>query len=122
MRVTEKCDVYSFGVVTLEAIMGRHPAELIALLSSRAAEDQNVLLADVIDCRLASPTDETADSLLVAMRVAARCLSSDPQYRPSMLQVSQELSTDRRCNARPSLKSLRSIKLSEIVDACAAGT
>ncbi|XP_050271533.1 MDIS1-interacting receptor like kinase 2-like [Quercus robur] len=33
MVVTEKCDVYSFGVVALEILMGRHPGELMTLLS-----------------------------------------------------------------------------------------
>ncbi|KAK4344730.1 hypothetical protein RND71_034906 [Anisodus tanguticus] len=34
MRVTEKCDVYSFGVVAMEAMMGRHPGELLTSLSA----------------------------------------------------------------------------------------
>ncbi|RZC51423.1 hypothetical protein C5167_019851, partial [Papaver somniferum] len=33
-QVTEKCDVYSFGVVMLEVLMGRHPSEIITLLSN----------------------------------------------------------------------------------------
>ena len=34
MVVSEKCEVYGFGVVKLETIMGKHPKELLTLLSS----------------------------------------------------------------------------------------
>ncbi|KAH0456190.1 hypothetical protein IEQ34_014097 [Dendrobium chrysotoxum] len=33
IKVTQKCDVYSFGVVTLEAMMGKHPGDLISNLA-----------------------------------------------------------------------------------------
>ncbi|XP_042988832.1 MDIS1-interacting receptor like kinase 2-like [Carya illinoinensis] len=42
MVVTEKCDVYNFRVVALEILMGRHPGELLTLLSSLSS--QNVML------------------------------------------------------------------------------
>jgi len=113
MRVTEKTDVYSFGVVTLEVVMGRHPVELVSSLSY-STTDLNVLLKDVMDCRLALPAAQAADMLLLAVRVALKCLSSDPQSRPSMMQVCQEL-TSRYTPSAP--KSFHSTTLSEIMDA-----
>ncbi|XP_028056486.1 MDIS1-interacting receptor like kinase 2-like [Camellia sinensis] len=56
--VNEKCDVYSFGVVAIETIMGRHPGELLSLLASSSA--QNIMLIDILDPRLPSPTNPVA--------------------------------------------------------------
>ncbi|KAJ1416641.1 Serine-threonine/tyrosine-protein kinase, catalytic domain [Sesbania bispinosa] len=60
MRVTDKCDVYSFGVVALEIMMGNHPGELLATLSSNKAlssiGDSQVLLKGC-----ARPTPSTSN-------------------------------------------------------------
>lgn len=87
MIVTEKCDIYSFGVVTLEVLMGRHPGELIAQLST--LRDQPMLLKNVLDSRLLppSPVDENAVVLLATVAIA--CLCVDPKARPTMQQISQ---------------------------------
>ncbi|CAJ1949798.1 unnamed protein product [Sphenostylis stenocarpa] len=53
LTVTEKCDVYSFGVVALEALMGRHPGELISSLSDPTT--QTMLMRDLLDPRLCLP-------------------------------------------------------------------
>lgn len=58
MVVTEKCDVYSFGVAALETITERHPGELLSLLASSSA--QNIMLIDILDLRLPSPTNPVA--------------------------------------------------------------
>ena len=62
MKVTDKCDVYSFGVVALEVMMGKHPGELLASLSSPSlsstsatlSDSQELLLKDVLDQRLST--------------------------------------------------------------------
>lgn len=93
MRVTEKCDVYSFGVVSLEVITGMHPGELISsLLTSRGKE---IMLKDVLDKRLPHPTDQEAKEVVLAVVLALACLSVNPQSRPTMRHVSQELSANK---------------------------
>ncbi|KAG5541737.1 hypothetical protein RHGRI_021535 [Rhododendron griersonianum] len=93
MEVNEKCDVYSFGVVTLEVILGGHPGAFISFLSSSSPNSaDHILLNDVVDQRLLPPTDQVAQQVVSAMKLAFECLSSSPQSRPSMNQVSKELS------------------------------
>ncbi|XP_058082390.1 MDIS1-interacting receptor like kinase 2-like [Magnolia sinica] len=90
MRVTEKCDVYSFGVVALEVMMGRHPGELISSLSSPNKED--TLLKDMLDQRLFDPTVEVAQEVVFAVSMSFACIRLDPDSRPTMHHVAQELS------------------------------
>ncbi|XP_058110707.1 probable leucine-rich repeat receptor-like protein kinase At1g35710 [Magnolia sinica] len=90
MRVTEKCDVYSFGVVALEVMMGRHPGELISTLSSPNRED--TLLKDMLDQRLSDPMAEVAQEVIFAVSMALACIRPDPNFRPTMHHVAQELS------------------------------
>ncbi|XP_042519231.1 probable leucine-rich repeat receptor-like protein kinase At1g35710 [Macadamia integrifolia] len=89
MVVTEKCDVYSFGVLALETIMGKHPGELISSLSYAIAQDTP--LEDVLDPRLLPPADQIAQDLAYLMMLALSCLHPNPQSRPTMQCVSQEL-------------------------------
>ncbi|XP_058110710.1 MDIS1-interacting receptor like kinase 2-like [Magnolia sinica] len=90
MRVTEKCDVYSFGVVALEVMMGRHPGELISSLSSPNRED--ILLKDMLDQRLSDPMVEVAQEVIFTVSMALACIQLDPDSRPTMHHVAQELS------------------------------
>ncbi|KAI4313231.1 hypothetical protein L6164_026224 [Bauhinia variegata] len=94
LNVTEKCDVYSFGVVALETIMGRHPGEIISMLSRPSS--LNIRLKDVIDQRLHLPLfqKETQDVILVTT-LALACLQCTPKSRPSMQQVAQQLSNSK---------------------------
>ncbi|KAI9160728.1 hypothetical protein LWI28_010994 [Acer negundo] len=76
MAVTEKCDVYSFGVLVLEILMGRHPAELIS----------------VLDPRLSPPLTPTlTHELSLMLNIALSCLHFNPESRPPMRAVSQQL-------------------------------
>ncbi|XP_060668093.1 MDIS1-interacting receptor like kinase 2-like [Ziziphus jujuba] len=34
MEVNEKCNVYGFGIMTMEILMGKHPGDLVSLISS----------------------------------------------------------------------------------------
>ncbi|XP_058094893.1 MDIS1-interacting receptor like kinase 2-like [Magnolia sinica] len=90
MRVTEKCDVYSFGVLSLELIMGRHPGDLISSLASSGGQD--TLLMDVLDQRLPPPTPQDMKDVVRAAMLALACLHANPQSRPTMRHLSQELS------------------------------
>ncbi|KAJ1416644.1 Serine-threonine/tyrosine-protein kinase, catalytic domain [Sesbania bispinosa] len=82
MRVTDKCDVYSFGVVALEIMMGNHPGELLATLSSNKSlssiEDSQVLLKDVLDQRLPPPTGQLAEAIVFTVSVALACTRAAP--------------------------------------------
>ncbi|KAK0580545.1 hypothetical protein LWI29_003123 [Acer saccharum] len=94
MRVTDKCDVYSFGVVTLEVMMGQHPGELLNSLSSSktsVSENPDLLLKDVLDQRLLPPTGQLAEEVVFIVNVALACTRNNPEARPSMRFVAQEL-------------------------------
>ncbi|XWS44291.1 hypothetical protein CRYUN_Cryun15aG0032300 [Craigia yunnanensis] len=89
MIVTEKCDVYSFGVLALEILMGRHPGELLSMLSSSCA--QNVMLNEVLDPRLSPPRNrKMAQDIAFVAVIAFACLRTKPKSRPTMKSVSQE--------------------------------
>uniref|UniRef100_A0A6N2LR53 non-specific serine/threonine protein kinase n=1 Tax=Salix viminalis TaxID=40686 RepID=A0A6N2LR53_SALVM len=89
MKVDAKCDVYSFGVVALEVMMGKHPGDFISSLmlsasTSSSSPISHNLLKDVLDQRLPPPKNKLADGV-------AHVAKTDPHYRPTMLQVSTQL-------------------------------
>ena len=100
MKVTDKCDVYRFGVVALEVVMGKHPGELLASLSSPSlsstsatlSDSQELLLKDVLDQRLSPPTGQLAKTVVFVVTIALACTRSTPESRPTMRFVAQELS------------------------------
>ncbi|KAF6153426.1 hypothetical protein GIB67_003616 [Kingdonia uniflora] len=93
MKVTEKCDMYSFGVLTLDVLIGKHPGELISsLTSSSSLTSQNVLLKDILDGCLSPPTLHASHELFIIAKLAFSCLDANPESRPTMKHVSQELS------------------------------
>ncbi|KAF3955766.1 hypothetical protein CMV_019054 [Castanea mollissima] len=112
MEVNEKCDVFSFGVLTLEIIMGKHPKDLISSLSTPTITIRDLLLKDVLDHRLSLPTNEAVGEVLSIANIAIACLHTIPQSRPTMQQVSQELST--RKSQLPN--TLHTITFGEVVD------
>ncbi|WCJ30823.1 Leucine-rich repeat receptor-like protein kinase family protein [Euphorbia peplus] len=98
MQVNEKCDVYSFGVVALEIIIGKHPGDLITSFSPSSTSSscgqicqQTLLKDDVIDQRLSSPRNKTVEGVMNVVKVAFACLSTNPEFRPTMRQVSSQL-------------------------------
>ena len=113
MEVSEKCDVYSFGVVALEAIIGRHPGDLISsfLSSSFSLSSHDVLLEDILDQRSTHPTNRVADKVVLVAKIALSCLHPSPQSRRSMQQVYQKLLNWKS----PFTKPLRMITLRELV-------
>ena len=93
MRVTEKCDVYSFGVVTLEVMMGKHPGDLLTSLPAiSASKKDDLLLQDILDQRLDPPTGELAEEIVFVVKIALACTRANPESRPSMRLVAQEIS------------------------------
>ena len=116
MEINEKCDVYSFGVLALEIIMGKHPGDLISSLSSSLPSSStfttHMPLNNVLDQRLSLPTNKVASDVLSFTKIAIACLQTIPQSRPTMKQVSQDLSTRKPHLAKP----LHMITLGEVVD------
>nr|XP_012466443.1 unnamed protein product [Gossypium raimondii] len=122
MQVNEKCDVFSFGVVTLETLMGRHPGDIISFLSSSvssltpscssSAPFNQLLLKALLDQRLPSPREQIAAEVVSVVKLASLCLHATPQSRPSMEQVSQELSTQNP----PLVKQFHTITIGQLFD------
>ncbi|KAF5815293.1 putative protein kinase RLK-Pelle-LRR-XI-1 family [Helianthus annuus] len=91
MIVTEKCDVYSFGVVALETIGGKHPGDLLSSLNYSTTS--GTTLENILDKRLPYPTDRSIEKEIVRVcNVAVACILTDPKCRPTMIEVSHELS------------------------------
>ncbi|OMO60988.1 hypothetical protein COLO4_33634 [Corchorus olitorius] len=110
MVVSEKCDVYSYGVVVLEILMGKHPAELLSMLS-RPSSLQNIMLMEILDDRLSPPSNKMVEQhIVLAATLAFACLHSKPKFRPSMEQVSQEFLSRHRSLKKP----LRTISLLQL--------
>ncbi|KAJ0944498.1 putative protein kinase RLK-Pelle-LRR-XI-1 family [Helianthus annuus] len=91
MIVTEKCDVYSFGVVALETIGGKHPGDLLSSLNYSTS--RGITLENILDKRLPYPTDSWMEKEIMRVyNVAVACILTDPKCRPTMRNVSWELS------------------------------
>lgn len=99
MEVNEKCDVYSFGVLALEVIMGKHPGDLISSLSTSSSSSSTppsnvlgLLMKNIVDQRLAAPGKQLAEEVVCVVKLAFACLRLIPQSRPTIRQVSLQLS------------------------------
>ncbi|KAJ0821273.1 putative protein kinase RLK-Pelle-LRR-XI-1 family [Helianthus annuus] len=90
MEVNEKCDVYSFGVLTLEVIIGQHPRDLLTLLQ----DTKGISHTDLLDQRLPPPVQEVAQQVEKLVEVAISCVQKSPQYRPSMKDITLDLSVE----------------------------
>nr|AMM42982.1 LRR-RLK [Vernicia montana] len=110
IKVTEKCDVYSFGVVALEVILGKHPHELLLCLQSGGYD---MLFSYILDKRLAPPTGPIVQELVLAVTLALLCIRENPKSRPTMHQVSSELSAG---TILPLLAPLQMLTLQDLMD------
>ncbi|XP_052190026.1 MDIS1-interacting receptor like kinase 2-like [Diospyros lotus] len=120
MEVNAKLDVYSFGILTLEVLMGKNQCDLISSLSSSCSSSfsslpstfYGILLKDVLDNRLPPPEDQVVEEIVITTKLALACVNTDPHLRPSMKQVSVELS-----KLRPfSESSFHTITLGQLLD------
>uniref|UniRef100_A0A6N2K7A5 non-specific serine/threonine protein kinase n=1 Tax=Salix viminalis TaxID=40686 RepID=A0A6N2K7A5_SALVM len=92
MRMTAKCDVFSFGVLALETVMGKHPDELVSTLQS-STDQQEIETKNVLDPRLPPPSGERIEKAVVSVvMLAFSCLKVNPDFRPSMHDVTNALS------------------------------
>ncbi|KAK8571813.1 hypothetical protein V6N12_027886 [Hibiscus sabdariffa] len=111
MAVAEKCDVYSFGVVALETLMGKHPEELLALLSLPTSL-VNMKLIDVLDSRLPPPTRQlVARNLVHVATLAFACVNQQAKSRPTMKEMCKEFLSRQTSLSFP----LRMISLFQLV-------
>ncbi|KAL7245882.1 hypothetical protein ACSBR2_001087 [Camellia fascicularis] len=101
VEVNENCDVYSFGVLTLEVIMGNHPGSLITSLPSYSSPSwskpiaNSILLKDVLDQRLPPPRNQLMVEVVFMVKLALSCLRISPKLRPTMKQVSADISKEK---------------------------
>ncbi|KAI3856819.1 hypothetical protein MKX03_014137 [Papaver bracteatum] len=125
MKVTEKCDVYSFGVLMLEVLHGRHPSEIITSLSPELLPSfpssstsnvlgKNIMLKDILDQCVGAPTDVVKKEIIYFVKVGLSCLHGDPHRRPTMQEVSIELSLSGQ--SRPSFgKPFETVTLRDLL-------
>ncbi|XP_030527601.1 receptor protein kinase-like protein ZAR1 [Rhodamnia argentea] len=99
-RPTQKWDIYSFGVVLLELLTGKSP-ELSPTTSTsievpdivrwvRKGFEEEVPLSDMVDPMLLQEVHAKKE-VLAAFHVALACTEGDPEVRPRMKTVSENL-------------------------------
>ncbi|XP_073316403.1 receptor protein kinase-like protein ZAR1 [Primulina huaijiensis] len=100
-RPTQKWDVYSFGVVLLELLTGKSP-ELSSPTSSTSTEildlvgwarkgfEDEIPLSEMVDTMLLQEIHAKKEVLAV-FHVALACTEGDPELRPRMKTVSENL-------------------------------
>nr|KYP32335.1 putative receptor kinase At5g05160 family [Cajanus cajan] len=99
-RPTQKWDVYSFGVVLLEILTGRSPESSPTTSTSmevpdlvrwvRKGFDQESPLSEMVDPSLLQEV-RVKKEVLAVFHVALACTEGDPEARPRMKTVSENL-------------------------------
>ncbi|XP_061351296.1 PTI1-like tyrosine-protein kinase At3g15890 [Gastrolobium bilobum] len=90
-KANESCDVYSFGILLLELASGKKPLEKLSNAAKRSINDWALPLAcekkfsELADPRLNGNYVE--QELKIVILVALMCAQSQPEKRPTMLEV-----------------------------------
>ncbi|CAL4956709.1 unnamed protein product [Urochloa decumbens] len=107
-RLTDKSDVYSFGVVLLEILTGQMPFKLEdhefkrSLSSSFLLAMKENKLDAMLDSQLRG--QESKELLKGLAQLAKQCLDMCGDNRPSMKEISEELSRLRKLSKHPSIQ------------------
>lgn len=90
-KVSESCDVYSFGILLLEIVTGRKPIQKLPGGIKRTITEwaephiTKGRFKDLVDPKLHGKFDE--NELIQTVNVAALCVQSEPEKRPTMREV-----------------------------------
>ncbi|XP_010504724.1 PREDICTED: receptor protein kinase-like protein ZAR1 [Camelina sativa] len=95
-KLSQKCDVYSFGVVLMELLTGRLPnasyknngEELVLVVRNWVKEEKP--LAEILDPEILNK-GYADKQVIAAIYVALNCTEMDPEVRPRMRSVSENL-------------------------------
>ncbi|XP_047957588.1 PTI1-like tyrosine-protein kinase At3g15890 [Salvia hispanica] len=98
-KASESCDVYSFGILLLELASGKKPLEKLSSTMKRPITDWALPLAcerkfsELADARLDGKYNE--EELKRVVLVGLICAHSQPEKRPTMLEVVELLKGDK---------------------------
>lgn len=90
-KVSESCDVYSFGILLLEIVTGRKPIEKLPGGIKRTITEwaephiSRGRFKDLVDPKLRGNFEEK--QAVQAVNVAALCVQTEPEKRPTMKEV-----------------------------------
>jgi serine/threonine protein kinase len=95
LQVTEKCDVYSFGVVLVEVLTSQYPLEMFLVRQSYLIQNFVLSMAEnrilqIVDDRVLS--EGSSEDIQAFSELALRCVKNKGDERPTMREVTLELS------------------------------